>query len=84
MTLRTLRQEVSSATIAYTVATWDDETGNAELLEYDRDGRPIRRLVLNYRSEDAAAPAAPGDQIGEAIWYAPSGIELQRRPILEP
>ena len=82
MALRTQRQDINSATVAYTIAEWDDETGNGELVEYDRDGRKRRRCVLAYLPDNGTA--APGDVIGEAAWYDASGVELERKPILEP
>jgi hypothetical protein len=84
MALRTLRQEVNSATIAYTIATWDDDTGNAELIEYDREGRPLRRLVVTHLPEGETAAATTGAVIGESVWYDPDGVELERKPIRQP
>jgi len=51
------REEVNSPEVAHTVATWDDETGDAELLEYGHDGRIRRRAAISHWHdvEDAKA-----------------------------
>jgi hypothetical protein len=39
---------VNSPTVAHRVAMWDDETGDAELVEYGHDGRMRRRAVISH------------------------------------
>jgi hypothetical protein len=66
--------------IAYRLeTTWDDETGNSEIREFDRDGTLVRRC--DWRIWPAAEQH--GAQIGEAIWFDGSGAELARRPLRE-
>ena len=82
MVARTRREEVNSPTVAHTIAVWDDETGDAELVEYGHDGQIRRRAVISHWPD--VNDAKPGDVVGETIWYGPDGAELERRPILEP
>lgn len=79
MTIQTKREEVNSPDVAYTVATWDDETGDAELVEYGHDDKLRRRAVIRHWAE--SDDAQPGDVVGETIWYGVDGTELERRPI---
>ena len=80
--VRTKREEVNSPTVAHTIATWDDETGDAGLVEYGHGGQIRRRAVISHWPD--VGDAKPGDVVGETIWYGPDGTELERRPILEP
>lgn len=66
--------------IAYRVeTTWDDETGNSEIREFDSAGNLVRRCDWRIWGETEHR----GDQIGEAIWYDASGTEIERRPLRE-
>jgi len=59
--------------------TWDDETGNSEILEFDPRGRLVRRC--DWRIWPATGQRS--GQIGEAIWFDASGVELEPRPLRE-
>ena len=56
---------------------WDDETGNAEIREFTIDGQLVRSCDWRIWPEDERRD----DQIGEAIWFDSSGIEIERRPL---
>jgi hypothetical protein len=60
--------------------TWDDETGNSEIREFAPDGALVRRCDWRIWRDDERR----GDQIGEAIWFDASGVELERRPLRSP
>ncbi len=67
-----------STSVPGTRSTWDDETGNAEILEFDESGALVRRCEWTIwpdseRREDG--------RIGEAIWFDASGDELERSPL---
>jgi hypothetical protein len=57
--------------------TWDDETGNSEIREFDSGGCFVRRCDWRIWPEAEQR----GDQIGEAVWYDASGAEIERRPL---
>jgi hypothetical protein len=68
--------------VAYTVSTWDDETGDAEILEYDDRDALLRRGVRTYWArESESEEIADGEVLGEAVWFDPDGVELERRPL---
>lgn len=71
---RTRREEVNGRGIAYTITTWDDETGDAEILEFDEHDEIVRRGVLTYRPEEEWEEPV----IGEAVWFDADGNETQR------
>jgi hypothetical protein len=74
---RTHREVVNRGRVAYTVSTWDDETGDAEILEYDSRDALLRRGSLTYWSHGTK----DGEVVGEAVWFDPDGGELERRPL---
>ena len=79
---RTHLELVDRAGVAYMVSTWDDETGDAEILEYDSRYALLRRGVLTYWSRAPSDGAVvDGDSVGEAAWFDPAGVELERRPL---
>jgi hypothetical protein len=74
---RTRREIVNQLGVAYTVSTWDDETGDSEILEYDSRDSLLRRGIRRYWSQ----PSRDGEVVGEAVWFDPDGAELERRPL---
>ena len=74
---RTRREVVNRGGVAYTESTWDDETGDSEILEFDSQDSLVRRGVLRYW----ATGARDGDVVGEAVWFDCDGAELERRPL---
>jgi hypothetical protein len=76
--IRKKRIESSSASFAVAEMTWDDETGEAERVEYDADGNAVRRAVVRRfpreRWED--------DVVGETTWFDADDRELERTPVL--
>jgi len=79
---RTRREDVNRNGVAYTMSTWDDETGDSEILEYDDRGALLRRGVLTYwPRESDAEEVSDGEILGEAVWFDPDGAELERRPL---
>jgi hypothetical protein len=72
---RTQREVVDRWGIAYTVVTWDDETGDAEILEFDDADSLIRRRLRTYRPDGEQR----GVVVGEEVSYDPVGNELDRR-----
>ena len=73
---RTERKVVNRAGVAYVMTTWDDESGDAVIVEYAANDMLIRQC------EWVHWPEADGDVIGEAVWFDPDGVELERRPLL--
>jgi hypothetical protein len=59
--------------------TWDDETGNAEIRELSLDGHLVRSCDWRIWPEVEQRE----DQIGEAVWFDPSGVEIERQPLRE-
>jgi hypothetical protein len=57
--------------------TWDDETGNSEILEFDANGELNRRCDWRIWPDSQQTP----EQSGEAVWYDATGSEIERRPI---
>lgn len=79
--VRTQVEECIRDGVAYRVeTTWDDETGNAEIREFDTAGALVRRCDWIIWSGEKRR----GDQIGEAVWFDASGMEVERRPLREP
>ena len=66
--------------VAYHAVTWDDETGDAEIVEYDADGRQLRRF--SWIHWDPAPRVGPTAQIGEVIEYDSAGTEVRRSPVV--
>lgn len=63
---------------AYSVTNWDDETGDADIIEYDQRGGVVRRHEwIIY----AAPPAADG-VVGEIVTFDAEDRETDRRPLL--
>jgi hypothetical protein len=76
--IRRKRIETSSPEFAVRELTWDDETGEAEQVLYDADGRPVRRAVVRrFPREDWL-----DDVVGEATWFDGDGREVERSPVL--
>ena len=76
--IRKKRIESSSPAFAVSVVTWDDETGEAERVEYDVDGKPVRRAVVRrFPREDWQ-----DDVVGETTWFDADDRELRREPVL--
>ena len=63
--------------MAYAITTWEDETGDAEISEFDHADGLIRRCVWTLWPESEQT----GSMIGEAVWFDPGGKELERRPL---
>jgi hypothetical protein len=74
---RTQREVVNRGGVAYTVVTWDDELGDAEILVFDDADALIRRGVRTFWP----AHEQHGSAIGEEVWFGPAGNELERRPL---
>lgn len=74
---RIQRESVNRGGVAYAVVTWDDEIGDAEILEFDDADLLIRRGVRTFRPEDEQQ----GGAIGEEVWFDPEGNEIERRPL---
>jgi hypothetical protein len=76
--IRTRRVESTSVAFAASVVTWDDETGEAEKIEYDREGRTVRRAVVRRfpreRWED--------DVVGETTWFDANDRVVRRTAVL--
>lgn len=76
--IRKKRVVTTSSAFAVRIVTWDDETGASTTVEYDGDGRTVRRGVVNRfppeRWED--------DVVGEAVWYDGHDREIRREPVL--
>jgi hypothetical protein len=76
--IRSKRIESTSAAFAESVITWDDETGDAERVEYGRDGRRVRRAVVRRfpreRWED--------DIVGETTWFDANDRVVRRTAVL--
>jgi len=60
--------------------TWDDETGSAEIREFDAAGALVRRCDWIIWPDGKRRDG----QIGEAVWLDASGAEVERRPLREP
>ena len=60
--------------------TWDDETGNAEIREFDAAGALVRRCDWIIWPDGKRRDG----QIGEAVWFDALGAEVERRPLREP
>jgi hypothetical protein len=57
--------------------TWDDETGNAEIREFDQQGILARRCEWSIWPKDERRD----DLIGEQVWFDAEGAEIERRPL---
>jgi hypothetical protein len=77
--MRTCHEIVDRGGVAYTVSTWDDETGDAEILEFDSRDSLLRRGVLTYWTQGTR----DGEVVGSAVWFDANGVELERRPLRE-
>jgi YD repeat-containing protein len=64
---------------AHSVVTWDDETGDAEILEYDSAGRVICRRDLEIFPE--ADRPGPDGAAGEMRTFDPAGQQIEVRSI---
>jgi hypothetical protein len=76
--IRTKRTESTSPAFAASVVTWDDETGEAEKIEYDHQGRPIRRAVVRRFPRERW----DDDVVGETTWFDADDRVLRRTPVL--
>jgi hypothetical protein len=78
--IRTQTEECVRDGVTYRVeTTWDDETGDAEIREFNCDGGLVRRCEWRIWAEDERRE----DEIGEAVWFDPSGTAIERRPLRE-
>ena len=59
--------------------TWDDETGDAEIREFDQLGALVRRCEWTIWTEVERRD----DLIGEAVWFDARGAEIERRALRE-
>ena len=76
--VRSKRIESTSTAFAVRVVTWDDETGEAERVEYDERGDTVRRaLVRRFPRE-----SWEGDVVGETVWLDGRDRVLRRTPVL--
>jgi hypothetical protein len=66
--------------ISYRVeTTWDDESGNAEIREFDQTGTLVRRCEWSIWPEENRRD----ELIGEAIWFDARGVEIERDALSE-
>jgi hypothetical protein len=65
---------------AYSITTWDDETGNAEILEYDAADQPICRR--EWELFTTGTPDSDGIY-GQVRTFDPSGAQIDARPIYD-
>jgi len=64
--------------VSYSVeTTWDDETGNAEIREFDLQGNLVRRCEWSIWPEGERRV----DLIGEAVWFDSGGVEVERQAL---
>ena len=74
---RTKRVDSTSPAFAYSVTTWDDETGEAEKILYDELGRLLRRAtVTRYPRE-----RWDEDVVGETTWFDAEDRVVARKPV---
>jgi hypothetical protein len=76
---RTRREVVNRGRVAYTVVTWDDEVGDAEILEFDAADSLLRRGVRTFWHESEQRGAV----VGEEVWFDGAGNEIERRPLVK-
>ena len=76
--LRKKRVESTSPAFAFSVITWDDETGAATKVECDERGRTLRRAVIERFPRDLWED----DVVGEATWFDSDDHVLRREPVL--
>jgi hypothetical protein len=76
--IRTKRIESTSPAFAASVVTWDDETGEAEKVELDREGRTLRRAVVRRFPRERW----DGDVVGETTWFDASDRVVRSTPVL--
>ena len=76
--IRKKRIESSSSAFAVSEVTWNDETGEAERIEYDADGNAVRRAVVRRFPRERWQD----DIVGEATWFDADDHELKRTPVL--
>ena len=78
--LRTQTEERVRNGVTYRVeTTWDDETGNAEVREFDEQETLVCRCEWSICPEHDRRE----DLIGEAVWFDSRGIEVERRALRE-
>jgi hypothetical protein len=76
--IQTQTEECVRDGVTYRVeTTWDDETGNADIREFTLDDQLVRSCDWRIWPENQRRD----DQIGEAIWFDSSGVEIERRPL---
>jgi hypothetical protein len=76
--IRTRREERPTPSPGeYSVVTWDDETGNAEILEYDS----ADRLVCRREWENYARPSGVDRVVGEVRSFDPAGEQTGVQPL---
>jgi len=63
---------------AYTVTTWDDETGNAEIREYDSTDQLVCRREWQLFTTGAGGPDGI---VGEVRTFDPSDQQISARPL---
>ena len=82
--IRTLRREgpwrPPGPDVDHHAVVWDEETGDAEIVEYDRDGGAVRRFSwVHWNPPPRVGPTA---QVGELIEYDRDGREVRRSPVV--
>ncbi len=60
-----------------TWTAWDDETGDAEIVEYDDTGG----VLIRHEWSVFAAPSEDGS-VGEMISFDGTGVEIERRGLV--
>ena len=76
--IRSKRIESTSDAFASSVVTWDDETGEAEKVEYDREGVTVRRAVVRRFPRERWQD----DVVGEVTWFDADDRVVRRTAVL--
>jgi hypothetical protein len=61
----------------YSVTRWDDETGDADIVEYDGSGD----VVCRHEWRHFSGPFDEDDEVGEMVTFDAEGRETERRPL---
>ncbi len=78
--LRTQTEERARDGVTYRIeTTWDDETGDAEIREFDQQGTLVSRCEWSIWPEYDRRE----EQIGEAVWFDSRGVEAERQALRE-
>ena len=62
---------------AYSITSWDEDTGNAEIVEHDEQGA----ILCRHEWRIFGSPPAPDGTVGEVVTFDTEGVESGRRPL---